>query len=428
MTAVHVLAALVPAVLPGEPAGLDLSDWIALAMENSPGLSVSEAGTERAEASWSAARASLLPQLSFSASAGHAWTSGSSFYPGGTDDETYSAGLTLTQELLAAGGASWLSLEAAGHAREGASQEMRSAELQLQHDVAVAYYEAVEASGLLASARASLERSRAVLDRTRMLYDLGAARELELLQAGMQESGDRLAVLQREQALTLSLAELARAAGLEADGTLGIDTSAVLRPLGSQDIALLPMDWSGNPGLLSASSSVESARLELSSAERQWWPSLTAGGSWSWSDNRFDTGEIPENDSWSVRVTLSWSVFDGWLRESRVQSASAALLAARATLEETGNALAAAMERAIAALESSAANLELAELTLDYALRRMELSRMTYELGDMQIADLLDAQAALSEAEAGVVSARIACLEAEADYWLAAGMSPRTGE
>ncbi len=411
-------------------APLDLSDWMALAIEHSPDMVQALSGVRRAEASRSSTRAALLPSLTFSASAGHSWSSVDmgSFGVAETDQESYSAGLTLSQDILSAGGADWLSLRSASLGLEAAELDYRSSLLGLERDMARAFYDAVEAAGLVDAAGASLERSAALLERTELLYDLGAVRELELLQARMQEASDRLALLRSGQALSQALTELHRTAGIDPAAGHTVDAGAVLRPLDREAILALSGDFSSSPALRAAVLSGESAGLELEAARRQYWPSLGASGSWNWSDDRFEPDEIGRNDSWNVRVSLTWPIFDGWLRDSRVQSASAALMSAEASVASSEADLAASVDAALDQLLAACENLELATLTLEYARRRMDLSAMSYELGDLGMTDLLEAQAALSEAEAGLVTARTSSLKAEVDYMVLTGMDPRLGE
>ncbi|MGB4083452.1 MAG: TolC family protein, partial [Candidatus Fermentibacter daniensis] len=212
------------------------------------------------------------------------------------------------------------------------------------------------------------------------------------------------------------------------DTTMTVDTSAVLSPLTREAILALPTDYSENPSLRAADLALEESTLDLRAARRSYWPSLVASASWSWSDDEFEPEDAHLNDTWNVGVSLTWSIFDGWLREGRIQSAGAGRLAAEAVAGSAEGDIEAAVRAAWDELLASSDNLALAGMTLEYATRRMELSQLSYELGDLAVTDLLDAQADLSEAEAKLVSARTACLVAEAGYWVLVGRSPRLGE
>lgn len=422
------LVAILAGGLTGRP--VDLSGWVSLALEGSGEIMQAEAGLEQADAAYSITRSSLLPQLVFSASAGHSWST-VEIEPAGhldTDADRYSAGLTLSQEILGSGGSSWLSLRSASLGREESDLQHRAAVLSLQRSVAAAYYAAVGAVELVGSSEAALERSTALLRRMEMLYELGAARELELLEARMQESSDRLALLRNDQSLTQAITELRRIAGVSGDTSITVDTAAVLLPLTREAILALPSDYSENPSLRATDLSLEASNLDLRAARRSYWPSLGASASWNWNDDEFEPEDAHLNDTWNVGVSLTWSIFDGWLREGRIQSAGAGRLSAEAAARSAEDDVASAVQASWDELLASSDNLALAVMTLEYATRRMELSQLSYELGDLAVTDLLAAQADLSDAEAGLVSARTACLVAEAGYWVLLGRSPRLGE
>lgn len=407
---------------------LDLSGWVSLAVGNSPELARADASVMSASSGVSASRSSLLPSLTLSASAGHSWYS--SPFAGDVDEETYGGSVTLSQEILASGGASWMELSASRLDLDAARMDREAALLDLQLSVARAFYGVVEAMGLVESARASLARSGSQLDRVRALYDLGAATRLELVQSQVSESRDRLAVAQREQALNAAYTELYRVAGVSGvpRGELLVDTSAVLRPLRAAEAEAIPVAVDGNPSLAAARLSADGAATAHSARRRAYLPSLSASASWSWSDTRFEPGDIPDEDSWNVRLNLTWQIFDGWLRESRIQAARAAELSAQAQARSAENSLTGSASNARETLLNSIASYELALMSLDYARKQLELSQMSYDLGSLGLIDLLDAQAALTEAEAAAISARAGCLVAEAELWVLTGRSPRLGE
>jgi outer membrane protein len=411
----------------GEGRSLDLSGWVALALRNSPALEEAGASVSLAQAGIEATRSALLPSLAFGATAGHSWTS--SPLIGSFDDENYSASLSLSQELLASGGSSWIDLRSSRRSREAAELDFLAARLQLELDVSNSFYDVVGAIQMLASSEAALERSVRQLEKTRALYDLGAATSLEMVQAQVSESMDRLAVTRQRQALQSSYSRLYLSAGLGSPAeSLMVDTSAVLDPMTLEQARAFDVDLSQNPSLQSSSLRGESSRMGLSSARRAYWPSLSASASWTWNSNRFDPADIADEDGWNVQARLTWPIFDGWLRESRIHSAAATVLSSESSRRSLENQLSSGLSDARNALLTSVESYDLARLSLEYATRQLELSRMNYELGGLSLLDLLQAQAALAEAEAAVVTARVDCLKAEARLCVLAGRSPRLGE
>ena len=414
---------------PGDSLAMDLSGWVSIALEESPDIASSNASVSIAEAGVLGSRSFLWPDLNLSASAGHTWT-GPGSIPGGTDEDysSYSYSLSLSQELLGQGGASWLDLRASRYGLAASRASHREQLLGKVMEVLSAYYGVVEARELLVSARRALERSTGQLERIRALYEMGGATSLELTQAQVSESRDRLTAATRQQALTTAYYDLYESAGIEPDGRYGVNFNSVLEPLSREQTESLSLDYTENPGLKAAELGVSESSTQLSARRRSYWPTLSARGSWSWSDDEADLDGIPDNDSWNVSLNLSWSIFDGWLRESSIQTARATYLRSRATLESVEQSLATGVAGSRDRLLNAIESYEVALLAREYSLRQLDLSRRSYEMGALSLLDLLDAQQQLAEAEASVVSARRECLVEEANLLVLLGRTPRLGE
>lgn len=418
-----------PSAEAGDSLALDLSGWVSLALEESPDIVSSRAYVDIAEAGVLGSRAFLWPSLSLSAAAGHTWSGGGAMAGGLEDDyASYSYSMTASQEILGNGGASWLELSASRHSLTAARADHREQVLAKVMEVLTAYYTVMESRGLLESARRAHRRSAEQLARTEALYDVGGATSLELTQAQVGESRDRLTVTQRRQALTAAYYDLYEAAGLEPDGRYAANPDAVLQPLTVAEAEQLALDWSNNPGLVSAEMSVRESSASLSASRRRYWPTLSASGSWSWSDDEADLGDIADHDSWNVSLNLSWPIFDGWLRESSIQTARGQYLRSMAALEGTRRSLATGTASARDQLLASVESYRIAGMARDHAARQLDLSSRSYAMGSLSLLDLLDAQRELAEAEASVVSARRECLVQEARLLVLLGQTPRLGE
>jgi len=335
--------------------------------------------------------------------------------------------MTLSQELLGSGGRNWLLLEGSRHSRTAAEYEYRGAELDLTMDIVEGYYGVIEAERILASARRALERSREQASRTASLYDLGGATNLEMIQAEVQLSRDSLTVLQRRQGLDAAYASLYNAAGV-VGSDIRVDTAAVLPPVSMAAVQSLELDLSGNPSMAASVQRLEESRLSLEAGRRLAWPSLSAGAGWSWSNDRLEFGDLEERDSWNASVSLSWTLFDGFSRESRVQSSRASFLRQEASFQTLENSLATSAATYRDNLVTSLAALDLAEQVTDQAREQLRLSEMSYDLGGISLLDLLQARQELAEAEASEVAALTTCLIAEARLLTLLGQVPRLGE
>lgn len=416
----------------GQERELDLAGWVALAYQNSPAISSADASLLSSQASLTSSKSFLWPSLTLSAAASRSWSSIS--LPGGSiedvDANSYSTSLSLSQELLQSGGQNWLYLEASELSLLAAEADHQSDVLSVTMDVVSAYYSVLEAVELKKAAEVAHERSRNQLERTEALYEIGASTTLQLLQVQVQESGDRLTVSRREQSLFSAYSSLFNAAGVDQNSeNLQINPDAVVEPLPLESVRRIPLNFTENPNLISASFSVRASELQSTAAGRAYWPSLRASAGWSWNDNTLDdVDRMFDHDGFNAGVNLSWNVFDGFLRESRIKSARASSLVSQASLETLENSVSSSIESLSNSLKIDIQYYSDSELMLDQAQEQYRLSLMSYEMGALPLMDLLNAQSDLSQAEANLVSARVAALTSEASLMIQLGRMPRLGE
>ncbi|OPL17858.1 MAG: hypothetical protein AVO35_08245 [Candidatus Aegiribacteria sp. MLS_C] len=408
---------------------LDLSAWVALAMENSPQMDISSADLLSSRASLRSARSFLWPSLILNSSARRTWSSAPDMSGGytDTDNTTWSISAGLSQELLASGGGSWLRLSGSRRSLQAAEFDRDQAGLELTMDVIVAYYGVVESMGLLSSARRSLERSAEQLNRTGSLYGIGGATSLEMIQAEVQQSTDSLTVLQRELAVSDSYTELRRVTGVTGSDFL-VDRNAVLQPVTVSTAMAYDLDISGNRSLAASEQRLAAAEYTYRATGRSYWPTLTAGSGWSWSSDELEFDDFSDRDSWNVSLSLQWTLFDGFDREAMIQSARASMLRQQATHESLQNSVVSSIVTARDNLVNSIRSWELSLQVLNQANEQLRLSMMSYDLGSISLLDLLDAQSSVASAEASVESSRVSCLIAEARLMVLLGRTPRLGE
>jgi len=408
---------------------LDLSGWVSLALKNSPDITLSSADLMSAEASLKSSESFLWPRLSFSSSASHSWHSVPDM-PGGytdTDNSTWSMSASVSQEILASGGSSWLRMSGSRHSLDASRYDTDQARLDLTMKVIEAYYGVIEAEQMLISSQRAMDRSTEQLRRTEALYRIGGATNLELIQVEVQHSSDSLAFLQKEQAVSNSYTSLNQIAGVIGSGYI-VDTEAVLQPVSISTAMSYDLDMSRNNTILSSAERLRAAEYSCEASERSYWPSLNGSGSWSWSNDKLDFDNFSSLDSWQASISLSWTLFDGFNRESIIQSSRASLLRQQASNESLLNSVRSSILTARNNLISTIRSWELSLEVLNQANEKLRLSRMSYDLGSISLLDLLDAQEGVTSAEASVESSRTSCLIAEARLLVLLGRTPRIGE
>lgn len=408
---------------------LDLSGWVIVAMKNSPDITISSVDLMSAEASLTSSESFLWPRLSFSSTASHSWNSVSDMSGGysDTDNSSWSMSASASQEILASGGSSWLRMSGSRHSLDASRFDMDQARLDLTMDIITAYYGVIETVQLQASSERALERSTEQLRRTEALYRIGGATNLELIQAEVQQSSDSLALLQKEQAVSNSYISLYQAAGVIGSEHT-VNTNAVLQPVSISTAMNYSLDISGSKAAASSQERLTATSYTYEASRRSYWPSLNGAGSWNWSNDELDFEDFSNKDSWRVSLSLNWTLFDGFNRESIIQSSRASFLRQQASHEALLNSIRSSILTSQSNLISAIRSWELSLQVLNQANEKLRLSNMSYDLGSISLLDLLDAQSGVTSAEASVESSRTSCLIAEARLLVLLGRNPRVGE
>jgi len=408
---------------------LDLSGWVRVAMENSPDIVISSADLMSAEASLTSSESFLWPRLSFGSSASHSWSSVSDMSGGftDTDNSSWSMSASISQEILASGGSSWLRMYGSRHSLDATRFDIDQTRLDLTMDIVKAYYEVIKSEHLLISSRGAVERSSEQLRRTAAFYEIGGATNLELIQAEVKQSSDSLLLLQREQSVSDSYTSLYQTAGV-VGSEYRVNTNAVLQPVSINTAMNYNLDMSANNTIASSRERISAVEYTFESNKRTYWPSLNAGGNWNWSNDELDFDDFSNRDSWQASLTLSWTLFDGFNRESIIQSSRASVMRQQAYHEALLNSIESNILTARNTLISSIRSWELSLEVLNQANEKLRLSMMSYNLGSISLLDLLDAQSGLTLAEASLESSRTTCLIAEAQLLVLLGRTPRIGE
>ena len=116
----------------------------------------------------------------------------------------------------------------------------------------------------------------------------------------------------------------------------------------------------------------------------------------------------------TLSVGLSFTIFNGFSRETGIATADANVITAQANLRDARLALEASLTQAIAGLNAAAQQADIARSSVAAATENLRMQQERYRLGTSTIVDLLTSQTALNQAQANLVSARYNYLVARA--------------
>ncbi|HET9440706.1 MAG TPA: efflux RND transporter permease subunit, partial [Longimicrobiales bacterium] len=276
---------------------------------------------------------------------------------------------------------------------------------QVAYQTDAAYFGVLAERELARVSEDRLKRAEEQFGFARVRVIAGEAIATDSLQLLLEVNRARLARLRSDSALTVARLRLGNLIGLSGAADAAPVDSALPPPLPfTQDEAVAELRSSG-PELLAARAGERRAQALLSSEREAYLPNISLGATTGAYDAEFWPSAFKRSQ---FAVTVAFPIWDGGQRELAVARARADRTVARAEREERERGAAEAIAQAYLGYETARAGIELAVVGAAVANETYRVQRARYREGATTILDLLEAQVALSEAEAGLVQSRYA--------------------
>jgi len=409
-----MLGALTLAFTPSLSSAQQDTPWVSMTLEEavarahkvSPQMVQAQGAIRTAAAAEKSAFGAYLPTLSASASSSLA--SSERFNPTtGTpvtgSSDSYNAALSASWDVFTG--------FRRRSERQRAQAESQSAEAQLAGqrftvEIAVErpFFDGLRAEELMAVARARIERAQQGFDAAERRLAVGSATRSDVLRAQLELNTAKETLLQYEnQRLTAALA-LGRLVGIE--GPVDPAPSGPLEPtpIQSSREEVISSLVAQAPSVHSAEASVLAAQAGIGTARSVYYPSVRLSAGYDWFNQDF--GFAGGRTGWSVRLGLSYPIFDGFQREEGLVRATTQAEVAQSQLEDTRRAVRSEAERVLSQLALVEQRISMARLAVEVAAEDLRVQQERYQLGATTILELLTSQTALVEAQNNLVGLR----------------------
>jgi outer membrane protein len=409
-----LLAALLPVTAAAQTGGasarpITLAEAIRLAQQNSP-TTTSARGTVNAnEATVRTRWSALLPTLS--TSAGGTRSGGRTFFQGELvpyrgDPWSFSRSISSNLTLFDAGDRLF-NLRAARANVASAEASERSARFSVAYSVAQQYYAALAARESRAASAAALEEAEQNMRAANARVAAGAATRSDSLRSVIAVGNQRLAVLTAENDLQNANAALTRLVGSDVTVTAS-DADPGQLDLVPADSAELSRSLTTAPSILTAESALQAARAQSRAARTPYFPTLSMSYSMSGSNTspNFDWGHGQFSQSNSLRLSLSFPLFNGLGREETVLRASIAEQNATASLRDARLLATQQLVQYLGQLKLALERINIMQASLEAAQEDLRVQQERYRLGASTQLELLTTQTQLNSARYNLINAR----------------------
>ena len=391
---------------------LSLEQCLKAAAEASPSVESSFEALKSAEFNVKVSEGALLPSISGSGRFSRSGTDDSE-----SDQDQSSVGLNLDHTFFS------------GHSLKASVRQARSQEIIAEADYQVARAESGEAVrrafAVLLFTQEQLDLARVTAERRGQNADLVALR----FQTGKEHKGSHL-LSQANYKQALFEVEAARrdnrVAQRDLAGAMGRSMFDVLIATGSlvstvsgdaPEFRRLMFD---TPEYRKALESIRSAEAQVTVANSPFYPEIGGFASVARSGDDWR----PEDNSWSVGLSLGFSFFDARRDFNRVNAAKAEVRRQEAELRKTANELILNLESTWSALKDAVERVAVQRAFLDAAELRAEIGRNQYTGGLLSFEDWDVIENDLISARKSMLTTSRDAVLAEAAWDRACGRSP----
>jgi len=392
---------------------LTWQDCIREAAVNHPDLIAAEEGLKQSQANKKITASTLLPQVSsnLSASTTKTTTSGS----GSSTSDSYSYGVTAKQ-LLFDGTKTINEVKADSENIKASQQNFRFISVTVRLRLRTAFINLLKAQEMLQITEEIFNIRRENLELITLRYESGLEHKGALLTAEADLAEAKYEISQAKRDAEVAQRELTKEMGrtqlvpIEAKGDFEVKDTAKEKP----DFESLAKN---NPSLQQLIARKNAAAFSLKSAYANFSPTLsTEAGA-----NKFGSHWLPQDDKWSMGLTLSMPIFEGGLRFAQVSTAKSLLNQLGANERSTRDDIVLTLELTWAALQDTMDKVEVERKSLTADEERFRIAQAQYSTGFIAFDNWIIIEDNLIMAKRSFLDARANALLAEANWIQAKG-------
>jgi len=381
-------------MLPHVAGELSVADAIKLGLHFSPSLRGVVEEKERARGGLFVAYSEGLPTVT--AGGGYTRVDGETADFTGTVDDTWSAGLSVTQPLFK-GGKIPAAISGARYFELLSDETVRQAVQDTIASVATRYYDVLLAQHLVDVQLSALEFAQKNLGDVTAREVAGITRRFDRLRAQVEVSNVEADLIRQQNQLNLARTALLRAMGVSQRSEAQLTDELSYMPMEPDFEEAVSIAYVHRPELFRAELDARVEEETLKSLHADYFPTLEGFGDLTWlKPDVKEAGHNDSGDEWRLGVRLSWTIFDGLRREGEI-------IAQKATIQQSLMALADAEQQVledvrngILAVQDADKLVRSQQLNLKRAQEALHLVEVSVQAGESTELQVLDARSALT--------------------------------
>ncbi len=386
-----------PSPTPGQV--LTLEDAVTLSLRRHPSIRAAEAGFIAVDARIPQVQSGFFPR----ADATYSSTRNQGFLSSLNRPFTvsnHSAQLQATQKIWDFGKTGALVDEAKANATVS-QEEVDRVKNVVVLNVKTAYYGLLGAQRLVKVTEASLARSELNLRSARGFFEVGTKPKSDVTKAEVEVAQARVNLIRTTNSVKIAETTLNNALGLSTDLTFQVQDILSFEGAKFDLNQLREEAFRNRPELRQARARVVAADAQIRGARNAFFPDLNGTATIGRSENEFP----PQNDVWSLGVTFSWNLFQGFFTQARLRETRANLEATQRNFDTLELQVRLEVEQAWLGMNEAEERIAATAKSVESAEENLRLAQGRYDAGVGTILELTDAQVALTQAQVDQVQA-----------------------
>ncbi|MDP3729940.1 MAG: TolC family protein [Candidatus Omnitrophota bacterium] len=401
---------------------LSLDDTIRMALGNNRDIRIHEEEVSFAKANITAAQSKFFPQ----ASIGYGFmyndaVATTNSLPNNRKDTRIFYGfksnnqLTLDgNQMIYDGGASIANLKEARVRLKVQEETLAARRLDIEFEARRLFYGLLLAYETLRINQNLVDQSRSHYENVRNKFEQGTSSRFDALQSKVQVSKLIPALVQAENSIEIISNDLKKLLYLDIGCGIRLKESLRYLPIDVNLEEFLSEAYRNSPQMRLKILGVDLEKWAIEFAKSGWYPNINAAGNYLYTSDKIMNMINPRHDNWNLRLSASFSIFDGMSTLAKVKEAQSRYSQAALSKENIIEQIAVDVRRGCLDLKESHAIILSQKDSLAEAKDALNISYIGYDNGVMINLDVIDAQVSLSQVEKNLAGGIYDYLIAEA--------------
>ena len=278
-------------------------------------------------------------------------------------------------------------------------ETLRATKLEMEFETKRLFYGLLLAYETKRIAQDLVDQAQAHYEEVNTQFGQGTASKFDVLQSKVQVSRLMPQLVNADNSIYLIMAEFKKLLTINMKDEISIKGLLRCSYIDATEDLFLQEAYSRSPQMILKLLGVDMDKWGIEFAKAGWLPQVAALANYSYRSDDFSNMVNPRHDNWSVGVTASISLFDGFSTKAKVDEAKARYNQANLQKSDIIDAIAVDIKDGCLNLKKAKTVIESQEDSIGEAKEALRLSEVRFKNGVGINLDVLDAQVSLAQVE-----------------------------